>query len=62
MLTSDGAQGTLRLGDDNVGAIEREVTVDVDKTPFLSVRVPETSDEWTVKVRTADGKRHRAAG
>ncbi|MGO2598958.1 LPXTG cell wall anchor domain-containing protein [Microbacterium gubbeenense] len=55
MLTSDGAQGTLRLGDDNVGAIEREVTVDVDKTPFLSVRVPETSDEWTVKVRTADG-------
>ncbi|MGI6878900.1 LPXTG cell wall anchor domain-containing protein [Microbacterium sp. gxy059] len=54
-LVSDGAQGTVRLGDDAFGAVERSVTVDLDEAPLLSVRVAETSGEWALKVRTEDG-------
>lgn len=54
-LTSDGAQGTVRIADTGYGAVERQVTVDLDATPLVSVRVAETSGKWALKLSTGSG-------
>lgn len=54
-FTSDGDQGTVRLGDTDYGAVERQVTVDLDATPLLSVRAAETNGKWALKLSTGSG-------
>ncbi|MGO2520893.1 MAG: hypothetical protein ACTH8F_12280, partial [Microbacterium sp.] len=54
-IASDGDQATVRLGDDGFGAVEREVTVDLESTPLLSVRVADTSGEWALKLSSGSG-------
>lgn len=54
-MSSDGAQGTVHLGDDGFGAVERSVVVDLDATPLLSLIVAETTDEWALKLSTGEG-------
>lgn len=49
-LTSDGSVGTLRLPGSEYGFRARQVTVDVDANPVLSVRVAAGSGKWAVKV------------
>jgi len=54
-LTSDGTQGTVRIADTGYGAVERQVTVDLDSTPLISVRVAETSGKWALKLSSGSG-------
>ncbi len=54
-ITSDGTQATVRIGDASYGAVERQVTVDLDATPLVSVRVAETSGKWALKLSTGSG-------
>ncbi|MBD8078387.1 hypothetical protein [Cellulosimicrobium arenosum] len=49
-LRSDGSQGTVGTGDVTHGAVERTVTVDLDRDPLLTVDVPQTSAKWALKV------------
>ncbi len=51
-MTSDGSQGTVRLGNSSFGAVERTVTTDVTASDLLSVVVPETSGQWSLKLST----------
>jgi hypothetical protein len=53
-FSSDGQQASIELGDEDSGAVEREFTVDLDKTPLLSVRTAATSDKWALKIATGD--------
>jgi len=54
-IGSDGGQGTVRLGNDGFGAVERQMTVDLDLTPLLSVRAASTTGEWALKLSTGSG-------
>ncbi|MBD8078388.1 hypothetical protein [Cellulosimicrobium arenosum] len=54
-ITTDGTQGTVHMGDSDYGAVEREVTVDLDATPLLSVRTAATTGEWALKLSTGSG-------
>lgn len=54
-VISDGDQATVNLSDDGFGAVEREITVDLDSTPLLSVRVADTSGQWALKLSTGSG-------
>lgn len=54
-VVADGSQTTVRLGDHDFGAVERSFTVDLDRTPQLSVRAAETSGQWALKLSSGSG-------
>lgn len=48
----DGLGKITIRSNDGYGAIEREVTVNLSETPSLSVKIPETTGKWAIKLNT----------
>lgn len=52
MNYEDGLGKITIRSNDGYGAIEREVTVNLSETPSLSVKIPETTGKWAIKLNT----------
>jgi len=54
-LTTTERGGVVTLPGDGYGAVEKSVTVDLTASPRLSVSIPATSAQWSLKLRRATG-------